>query len=52
MDISNGGRTAAGFAAGRIMPRWRQTALWKAKRVAKALGGAAYLKARQVMIDR
>jgi peptidoglycan/xylan/chitin deacetylase (PgdA/CDA1 family) len=43
---------AAGFAAGRIGPRWRQTALWKAKRVAKALGGTAYLKARQAMLDR
>ena len=43
---------AAGFAAGRIAPRWRQAALWKAKRVAKALGGTAYLKARHAMLDR
>ncbi|MGO9259634.1 MAG: polysaccharide deacetylase family protein [Bryobacteraceae bacterium] len=43
---------AAGFAAGRLGPRWRQTALWKAKRVAKALGGAAYLKVRQAILDR
>lgn len=43
---------AAGFAAGRFGPRWRQTALWKAKRVAKAVGGGAYLKVRQAMLDR
>ena len=43
---------AAGFAAGRVVPRWRQTALWTAKRLAKALGGSAYLKLRQAMLDR
>jgi len=43
---------AAGFAAGRLRPRWSQTALWKAKAVAKALGGAAYLKARHAILDR
>jgi peptidoglycan/xylan/chitin deacetylase (PgdA/CDA1 family) len=43
---------AAGFAAGRLGPRWKQAALWKAKRVAKVLGGAAYLKARQAILDR
>jgi peptidoglycan/xylan/chitin deacetylase (PgdA/CDA1 family) len=43
---------AAGFAAGRILPRWRQAALWKAKGIAKALGGAAYLKLRQKMLER
>jgi peptidoglycan/xylan/chitin deacetylase (PgdA/CDA1 family) len=29
---------AAGFAAGRIGPRWKQAALWKAKQAAKSLG--------------
>jgi peptidoglycan/xylan/chitin deacetylase (PgdA/CDA1 family) len=43
---------AAGFAAGRVGPRWKQSALWKAKRVAKALGGGAYLKVRQAILDR
>jgi peptidoglycan/xylan/chitin deacetylase (PgdA/CDA1 family) len=43
---------AAGFASGRLGPRWKQTALWKAKRVAKALGGEAYLKARQAILNR
>ena len=43
---------AAGFAAGRLGPRWKQTALWKAKRVAKAVGGGAYLKVRQAILDR
>jgi len=43
---------AAGFAAGRLAPRWKQSALWKAKRIAKALGGGAYLKVRQAILDR
>jgi peptidoglycan/xylan/chitin deacetylase (PgdA/CDA1 family) len=47
-----GPQWAAGFAAGRLVPRFRQAALWKVKRVAKALGGGAYLKARQAVLDR
>jgi peptidoglycan/xylan/chitin deacetylase (PgdA/CDA1 family) len=43
---------SAGFAAGRLGPRMRQAALWKAKRVAKSLGGAAYLKLRQAILER
>jgi peptidoglycan/xylan/chitin deacetylase (PgdA/CDA1 family) len=43
---------SAGFAAGRAAFRWRQAALWKAKRVAKAAGGSAYLKLRQALLDR
>ena len=41
----HGAGWSAGFAAGRRAQCWRQTALWKAKRVAKALGGSGYLKA-------
>jgi peptidoglycan/xylan/chitin deacetylase (PgdA/CDA1 family) len=43
---------SAGFAAGRRGPRWRQTALWKAKRVAKTLGGGAYLTLRKAILER
>lgn len=43
---------SAGFAAGRRWYRWRQSALWKAKRVAKVLGGTAYLKARRAILER
>ena len=43
---------AAGFAAGRFWPCWRQASLWKAKRLAKALGGSAYLRVRESMLDR
>src|SRR5215831_10532458 len=43
---------SAGFAAGSPAYCWRQSALWKAKRVAKALGGNAYLKARQTLLER
>jgi hypothetical protein len=43
---------SAGFAAGRRSFRWRQTALWKAKRVAKSLGGGAYLRLRQAIIEK
>jgi peptidoglycan/xylan/chitin deacetylase (PgdA/CDA1 family) len=43
---------SAGFAAGRRGARWRQTVLWKAKGVAKAVGGAAYLKLRKSVLER
>jgi len=43
---------AAGFAAGRRSPRWKQAALWNAKRVAKALGGGAYLKLREALLSK
>jgi peptidoglycan/xylan/chitin deacetylase (PgdA/CDA1 family) len=43
---------SAGLAAGRRSFRWRQTALWKAKRVAKSLGGGAYLKLRQAILEK
>jgi len=43
---------AAGFAAGWRKPRWKQAALWKAKRLAKMLGGGVYLKLRESMLNR
>jgi peptidoglycan/xylan/chitin deacetylase (PgdA/CDA1 family) len=43
---------SAGFAAGRPSQCWRQSALWKAKRVAKALGGGRYLQIRQAILER
>ena len=43
---------AAGFAAGHRSPRWKQAALWNAKRLAKLLGGGAYLKLRETILHR
>ena len=43
---------SGGFAAGSAAWCWRQSALWKAKRVAKALGGSAYVKAREAILER
>ena len=43
---------SAGFAAGDPNYCLRQTLLWKAKRIAKALGGSAYLKAREAILER
>jgi peptidoglycan/xylan/chitin deacetylase (PgdA/CDA1 family) len=43
---------SAGLAARRRSFRWRQTALWKAKRVAKVLGGTAYLRLRQRILEK
>ena len=43
---------SGGFAAGRRAQCWRQTALWKVKRVAKMLGGSAYLKLRRAILER
>ncbi|HWB82784.1 MAG TPA: polysaccharide deacetylase family protein [Bryobacteraceae bacterium] len=41
---------AAGLAAGKAGPRWKQAALWEAKRVAKTLGGSTYLRVRRAML--
>jgi peptidoglycan/xylan/chitin deacetylase (PgdA/CDA1 family) len=43
---------AVGFARGSAAYCWRQTVLWKAKRVAKALGGTAYLRTREAILER
>jgi peptidoglycan/xylan/chitin deacetylase (PgdA/CDA1 family) len=43
---------SGGFAAGRRAQCWRQTALWKAKRVAKSVGGTGYLKLREAILAR
>ncbi|HTS66830.1 MAG TPA: polysaccharide deacetylase family protein [Candidatus Acidoferrales bacterium] len=43
---------SAGLAAGRRIPRWRQSSLWKAKQMAKFLGGEAYLKLRRAILER
>lgn len=43
-------RTAAAMAAGKLAPRLAQKLLWDAKKIAKALGGEYYLKARQSFI--
>lgn len=43
---------SGGLAARRRRFRWRQTVLWKAKRVAKVLGGPAYLKLRQAILEK
>lgn len=42
----------AGFAAGKWLPRFRQAALWEAKRVAKALGGTLYLRLRETILRK
>jgi len=41
----------AGFVAGKLGPRLRQAALWKAKRVAKAMGGGLYLRVRESILS-
>jgi peptidoglycan/xylan/chitin deacetylase (PgdA/CDA1 family) len=38
------------FAAGRLGPRWKQSAFWQLKKVAKAAGGSAYLRAREKLL--
>jgi len=44
--------TVAAIAAGHIAPRVQQAALWKAKKLAKALGGEYYLKVRKALLGR
>lgn len=40
------------IAAGEIWPRWRQTALWEAKKTLKALTGESYFAIRRHLISR
>ncbi|MEO8593454.1 MAG: polysaccharide deacetylase family protein [Candidatus Solibacter sp.] len=41
---------SAGFAAGRAAQCLRQATLWKAKRIAKSLGGTRYLQVREAIL--
>jgi len=41
---------SGGFAAGRLAPRWKKAAFWTAKKSAKALGGEAYLRVREMLL--
>ena len=43
---------SGGFAAGRASQCLRQAALWKAKRIAKSLGGASYLYLRRAILEK
>jgi peptidoglycan/xylan/chitin deacetylase (PgdA/CDA1 family) len=43
---------SAGFAAGKVAPRLRQAVLWRAKRVAKVLGGGLYLRVREAILKK
>jgi hypothetical protein len=43
---------SAGFASGSPSRCWRQSALWKAKRIAKSLGGGKYLQLRQAIREK
>jgi len=40
------------IAAGRVWPRWRQTALWKMKKPIKALTGESYIAIRRRLISQ
>ncbi len=44
--------SAAALAAGRRLARWRQALWWKVKKVAKAVGGQAYLSLREKVLAR
>src|ERR1035437_367251 len=43
---------SAGLATGSPNHCWRQRALWKAKCIAKSLGGGIYLQLRQAILER
>ena len=43
-------RTVAALAAGNWLPRARQAAMWKAKKLSKRLGGERYLQIRRLLI--
>lgn len=43
---------SAGFAAGWMLPRFRQALLWKTKQAAKVLSGGLYLRAREAILRK
>ena len=43
---------SAGFAAGRVLPRFRQALLWKTKQAAKVVSGGLYLRAREAILKK
>lgn len=45
-------QVAAAIAVGHITPRLKQSLLWKAKKVTKALGGESYLKMRKALLAK
>jgi peptidoglycan/xylan/chitin deacetylase (PgdA/CDA1 family) len=45
-----GSEVAAAFAAGHVLPRWRQAALWNAKKALKAANVRAYLRVRDAIL--
>jgi peptidoglycan/xylan/chitin deacetylase (PgdA/CDA1 family) len=47
-----GPQWSAGFAAGRVMPRFRQALFWKTKQAAKVLSGGLYLRAREAILKK
>lgn len=44
--------TCAAISLGHITPRLKQSLLWKAKKVSKALGGESYLKMRKALLAK
>jgi peptidoglycan/xylan/chitin deacetylase (PgdA/CDA1 family) len=40
------------IAAGRVGPRWRQVALWNAKKIVKTLTGESYLTVRRYLLSK
>jgi peptidoglycan/xylan/chitin deacetylase (PgdA/CDA1 family) len=38
------------FAAGGVIPRWKQAAVWQLKKAAKSAGGTAYLRLREKLL--
>jgi peptidoglycan/xylan/chitin deacetylase (PgdA/CDA1 family) len=43
---------SAGFACGSNSFRWKQSAAWRIKKAAKAVGGSLYLSLRQAILER
>lgn len=52
MQIHTPPAVSGAIAAGQNWPRWRQTALWEAKKVFKALTGESYFTIRRHLISK
>jgi peptidoglycan/xylan/chitin deacetylase (PgdA/CDA1 family) len=52
MQIHTPPAVSGAIAAGQNWPRWRQTTLWEAKKVFKALTGDSYFTIRRILVSR
>lgn len=49
---NTGAKEAGALATGSLWPRWKQTLVWKAKKVLKGIAGESYLGVRRIFLSQ